>query len=179
MSISFAMPADERITTVALVVVLGMMLGEFVLSRAHEAVLRASGAVEPSGDVYRQLAWVYPLAFVAMAVESVVRMERHSALVTVAGLVVLIAAKALKAWAISWLGPRWSYRVLVLPDTPLVTGGPYAWARHPNYLAVFGEIAGFALLVGAVFSGIGALTAFAVLIRRRIAVEEQALGPRA
>ena len=27
--------------------------------------------------------------------------------------------------------------------------GPYAWIRHPNYLAVFGEIAGFALIVGA------------------------------
>lgn len=178
MSISFAMSADEPIAAVALIVVLGMMLGELALSRSHEAVLRARGAVEPSGDVYRQLAWAYPLAFVAMAVESVGSYP-HAGLLASAGLLVLIAAKGLKGWAIWWLGPRWSFRVLVLPDTPLVTGGPYAWVRHPNYLAVFGEIAGFALFVGAAFSGIAALAAFAVLIRKRIAVEERALRPRA
>lgn len=172
------MPADALLTIAALVVVLGLMLGERALSRAHEAALRARGAIEPSGDVYRQLACVYPLAFVVMATESLL-MGPHSRVVAGTGLLVLIAAKALKGWAMWCLGPRWTFRVLVLPDTPLVTGGPYAWARHPNYLAVFGEIAGFALLVGAALSGVGSLAAFTVLVRKRIAVEESVLGRHA
>ena len=65
--------------------------------------------------------------------------------------------------------------MLVLPEVPLVSAGPYAHLRHPNYLAVFGEIAGFALMVGAHVTGVISLLAFAVLVRKRIAVEEKAL----
>lgn len=85
-------------------------------------------------------------------------------------------AKALKGWAISSLGTRWTFRVLVPPGDRLVASGPYRFLRHPNYLAVGGEIAGAALLVGAFFSGVVFLAGFGWLMRRRIAVEERALG---
>ena len=159
----------------ALFVALALMLGEFLLSRRHEAALLSRGAIEPPGDVYRALAWVYPLTFVFMAAEGLLT-HPDSPSAAMAGLVVFTAAKVLKWWAVWWLGPRWTFRVLVLPGSPLVTGGPYAWLRHPNYLAVFGEIAGFALFVGATVSGVASMGAFAVLVRRRIAVEERALG---
>jgi len=73
------------------------------------------------------------------------------------------------------LGPRWSYRVLVLPGEPLVSSGPYAYLRHPNYLAVVGEIAGFALIVGARFAGVLSLVVFGLLMRKRIKIEENAI----
>ncbi len=68
--------------------------------------------------------------------------------------------------------------MLVPPGAPLVAAGPYRWLRHPNYLAVAGEIAGAALLVGAFVSGALVLVGFGWLMRRRIAVEERALGRR-
>jgi len=151
------------------------MLGELILSRSNETTLRRRGAIEPAGDVYRALAWAYPMMFVTMAIESGVAGPPSRAM-TVAGVVVFLVAKAFKFWAISTLGPRWTYRVLVPPDAPLVTSGPYAWVRHPNYLAVFGEIAGFAMLAGAPFTGAIALITFGGLVRKRIAVEERALG---
>ena len=44
------------------------MLGELVLSRSNETdAPPARGAIEPAGDVYRALAWAYPMMFVAMA----------------------------------------------------------------------------------------------------------------
>ena len=85
-------------------------------------------------------------------------------------------AKALKYWAIASLGPRWTFRVLVPHDAPLVTSGPYMRLRHPNYVAVIGELAGFAILVGAIATGILSVAGFGVLLWRRIVVEEQALG---
>ena len=42
-----------------------------------------------------------------------------------------------------------------------------------------GELSGFALLVGAPLTGICAFLGFGALIRRRIKVEERALGLRA
>ena len=50
--------------------------------------------------------------------------------------------------------------------------------RHPNYLAVCGEIAGVALIVGAPFTGVASLAGFGWLMLRRIAVEDRALGRR-
>jgi methyltransferase len=152
-----------------------MMLAELRWSRVNERLLRARGAVEPSGDVYRAMAIAYPSLFVTMTVEGAVAGPSPEGLI-IAGMIVFAAAKLLKLWAIRSLGPRWSYRVLVLPSAPLVTTGPYARFRHPNYAAVFGEIAGFALMVGARITGIISLVVFALLVRKRIAIEERALG---
>ena len=47
--------------------------------------------------------------------------------------------------------------MLVPPGASLVTHGPYRLMRHPNYLAVVGEIAGVALIVWAPITGAAAL----------------------
>jgi methyltransferase len=73
------------------------------------------------------------------------------------------------------LGRRWTFRVLVLPAAPLVTTGPYAFVRHPNYIAVVGELVGVALLTGARVTGPLVTILFALLMRARIRVEEDAL----
>jgi methyltransferase len=166
---------EATIALVSLAAVIVMMLAELKRSRANERLLRQRGAVEPPRDVYRALAIVYPGLFVLMAAEGAVAGPSPDVLL-IAGFAVFVAAKILKLWAVTTLGPRWSYRVLVLPSAPLVTTGPYAYLRHPNYAAVFGEIGGFALMVGAGITGVVSLVAFAVLVRKRIAVEEKALG---
>jgi methyltransferase len=163
------------VALVTLVAVLLVMAGESLLSRVNEASLRRRGAVEAEGDVYRTMQWAYPASFIAMAVEGALWGPAPRDLL-LAGLAVFGAAKMLKLWAITSLGERWSFRVLVLPGQPLVATGPYRWMRHPNYLAVVGEIVGVALTVWAPVTGLLALVGFGWLMRRRITVEEQALG---
>lgn len=51
-------------------------------------------------------------------------------------LAVALLAQALRWWAITTLGPRWNVRTVVVPGEPVVTGGPYRFVRHPNYVAV-------------------------------------------
>ena len=171
------MPPEVGIALASLAAVVVMMLAELKRSRANERLLRQRGASEPQGDPYRALSLVYPGMFVLMAAEGALACPSPDVLL-IAGFVIFVAAKILKLWAITALGPRWSYRVLVLPGLPLVSTGPYAYLRHPNYVAVFGEIAGFALMVGARLLGVVSLIVFALLVRRRIAVEEKALGSR-
>jgi methyltransferase len=74
------------------------------------------------------------------------------------------------------LGVRWTFRVLVLRDAPLVSGGPYAVLRHPNYVAVVGELAAVALMMNARLSGPVVTVLFSLLMWRRIGVENRALG---
>jgi methyltransferase len=64
----------------------------------------------------------------------------------------------------------------VPPGAALVVGGPYRLMRHPNYLAVVGEIVGAAMIVAAPVTGAIAAVGFGWLLRRRIAVEDRALG---
>jgi methyltransferase len=168
------MSPPAAVATISVAAVMLMMLAEMQLSRYNERRLRARGAVEPEDDVYRTMAWAYPGLFLLMAVEGALVGPAPGA-TTLAGAALLGASKALKFWAIATLGTRWTFRVLVPPGSAVVTKGPYALLRHPNYVAVMGELVSMALLVGARVSGPVAMLLFGVLIRQRIRVEEYAL----
>ncbi len=172
------MPLAAIISLGTLAAVLAVMAGEAVLSAYNASLLRARGAVEPPDDVYRTMQWAYPAAFVAMTVEGALTGPSPIGALAL-GLGVFGLAKALKAWAISTLGTRWSFRVLVPPGEAPVVAGPYRLLNHPNYVAVCGEMLGVALIVGAPASGALATLGFAWLMRRRIAIEDRALGRRA
>src|SRR3712207_5516270 len=85
-------------------------------------------------------------------------------------------SQALRWWCIATLGPQWNTRVIVVPGAPLVSGGPYRWLRHPNYVAVVVE--GFALpLVHSAWVTALAFTVLnALLLRVRLRVENEALS---
>ena len=151
------------------------MLVEARRSSRNDRVLRAAGAVEPAGDVYQVMQIVYPLAFLLPIAEGWLRARPPSA-VSAFGLGVFLMAKALKYWAIGVLGERWTFRVLVPPHSSRTIAGPYVFMRHPNYVAVAGEIAGVALMAQAWMTGALMLVVFTLLMRARIRVEEEALG---
>lgn len=163
------------IALLTLLAVLLMMGGELILSAFNEARLRARGAIEPGGDVIAAMRWAYPGTFVAMAIEGALS-GPAPATVLAFGLVLFGIAKAFKMWAIASLGPRWSYRVLVVPGEPLVHSGPYKFIAHPNYLAVVGEMAGVAATVWAPITGTLGIILFGWLMTMRIRVENRALG---
>jgi methyltransferase len=163
------------LASAAALLVFGPMIAEAWLSRVHEAALRGAGAIEPRGDVYRAMQVVYPTAFFAMLAEGAFRGAPADAL-TAAGACLFAAAKALKYWAIATLGVRWSFRVLVPRGSARRTDGPYRWLRHPNYLAVAGELLAVALAMHAPVTGIPSVVGFTWLMWRRVQVEERALA---
>jgi methyltransferase len=153
------------------------MLVEARRSAAHARALRAAGAAEPADDVYRVMEVTYPACFLAMAAEAWWRGRGMSG-TAFAGAAIFVAAKGLKYWAIATLGDRWTFRVLVPPGSAMTRRGPYRLLRHPNYVGVVGELAGFALLAQAPLAGVVSVVAFALLLAARIRVEERALGLR-
>jgi methyltransferase len=150
------------------------MLVEARRAASNERAQRARGGVEAIGDVYGVMRVAYPLAFLSMIVERMVR-DAPSAPWVIAGLTLFGAAKALKWWAILSLGPAWTFRVITVPGTSLVTGGPYRFVRHPNYIAVVGELVAVAIMTGARITGSIAVIGFGLLILKRVGVEERAL----
>jgi methyltransferase len=91
---------------------------------------------------------------------------------------VVLGTQALRWWCIATLGRQWNTRVVVVPGAPRISGGPYRWLTHPNYVAVVVE--GVALpLVHTAWVTAAAFTVLNLLLLSvRVRVEERALGLR-
>jgi methyltransferase len=152
-----------------------LMAIEASIASRHERALLQRGAFDVPRDIYPVMRIVYPAAFLAMAIEGVWRGQPPRG-VLACGVIVFVAAKAIKYWAAWTLGDRWTFRVIILPGASLINTGPYRWLRHPNYVGVVGELAGAALLFGAPLAGCIGVAAFGVILWRRIRIEEAALG---
>jgi methyltransferase len=171
------------VNTVAFVasVVVGCLLAETRVSRANERRLRQRGATAPPGDVYRWMAVLYPAAFVTMAAEGMWRAAHEGAPPTggpnwfVSGVLLFVASKALKYWAIRTLGERWTFRVFIVRDLPLIITGPYRYVAHPNYVAVVGELVSTAMMCGAPVAGTASVILFGAVLWMRVRFESGVL----
>jgi methyltransferase len=155
------------------VAIASLMMLEARRASSNELTQRSRGGIEPSGDVYALMQIAYPGIFLAMLAEGAIR----GVIVTgwcAAGFAIFTAAKLLKWWAITALGSCWTFRVIVVPGSSSVAAGPYRIMRHPNYVAVVGEIVGVAMMMRAAVSGPIALLVFGTLLLRRIAIENRA-----
>lgn len=94
-------------------------------------------------------------------------------------LVLALGSQALRWWCIRTLGPRWNTRVIVVPDLPLVTGGPYRLFAHPNYVAVVVEGAALPLVHTAWLTALLFSVLNAGLLTVRIRTENAALASAA
>jgi len=166
--------------------VFGLMLAETRVSVRNERALRARGAVEPRGDVYLAMLILYPLAFGLMGAEGMSQSKLAAQVADssssssgpawwLTGILLMLASKGLKYWAIASLADRWTFRVLVLPGLPLVRTGPYRYLNHPNYVAVMGELLGMALMMSAWTTGPVMILLFGIALIIRLKVETRAL----
>jgi methyltransferase len=90
------------------------------------------------------------------------------------GLFVLI--EIARVWVLASLGSRWTTRIIVMPDAPLVRRGPYRFLDHPNYAVVVAEIAVLPLVFGLWWIALVFTIANGLLLWIRIREENRALG---
>ncbi|MEO6222562.1 MAG: isoprenylcysteine carboxylmethyltransferase family protein [Vicinamibacterales bacterium] len=171
-------------TVFALAMVIGLLLAETRLSMRNETSLRARGAIEAPGDIYVAMSILYPLAFLLMGAEGIWRSRIPAAVAPgapssptwwAAGVLLMLASKGLKYWAIANLGNRWTFKVLVLPGVALVRTGPYRYVDHPNYIAVIGELTAMTLMMSAWIVGPILTLVFGAALLMRLRVETRAL----
>ena len=91
-------------------------------------------------------------------------------------LLIAVAAQALRWWCITTLSYQWNTRVIVIPGAERVTGGPYRFLPHPNYVAVIAEGIALPLVHTAWITALVFTILNAALLRTRIHVENAALA---
>jgi protein-S-isoprenylcysteine O-methyltransferase Ste14 len=88
------------------------------------------------------------------------------------GVALGVVSFVLYAWSQATLGREWSPHLQVRDKHRLVTMGPYAWIRHPIYLALMGFLTGIALVTANWFF-IALLVVSIVVLALRIPKEKQ------
>lgn len=160
------------VTTPALILLIFLViqrLCELVLSSRNTKRLLARGATEYGAGHYPYMiglhgAWLIALVWFGLGQS-----------LSLSWLAIFVALQVVRVWIIYSLGDRWTTRIIVLSE-PLVTKGPFAWTRHPNYLLVIAEIFTVPMIFGlpdvaAMFSALNA-----AMLTVRISAEDAALA---
>jgi len=175
------MPTHLAPSQLAYLLLLGLItverLFELWLSRRNARRAFARGGREVGQVHYRVMSLLHSAFLISCAVEVVALGRPFRWGLAAPMLVLALGAQGLRYWAIRTLGDRWNTRIIFIPDAAPVTTGPYRYLRHPNYLAVIGELAALPLLHGAWWTAVAFSVANALLLWVRIRAEESALGP--
>jgi methyltransferase len=143
--------------------------GELIWARRNTQRLKARGGVEVASGHYPLIvavhaAWLAGLWWLAW--------DRP---VSPGWLSAYVALQLARFWILATLGERWTTRIIVLPDAPLVSAGPYRFIDHPNYLVVAAEIAVLPLAFGLPHYAVMFSILNAVVLVIRIRAENAAL----
>lgn len=160
-------------------ILVGQRLFELALSRRNLARLRDRGAIEYGAEHFGAMKLLHASFLIACPLEVFLLGRPFLPGLGYPMLAVVVAAQALRYWAIGSLGERWNVRIFVVPGLTAVTSGPYRWIRHPNYLAVVLEIAAVPLVHTAWITSLVFTLANAAMLRVRIRCEERALEAHA
>ena len=155
---------------IILALVTAQRLGELLLSKRNTSRLLAEGAREHAPGHYPlivavHVAWLAALWWLAPWQP-----------VDMFWLAMFAIVELARVWVLASLGPRWTTRIIVLPDAPLVRTGPYRLLSHPNYVVVVAEILVLPLVFGLWQLALLFTVLNAAILAVRIRAENRALG---
>lgn len=150
-------------------------VGELLLARRNERLMKAEGAYEVGAGHYRWIVLMHIGWFVSMIVEYLLRQPEPSPGWPVL-LAVFLLMQFLRYYVIATLGRYWNTRIIILPGARRVRRGLYRYINHPNYWIVRVEL----LVVPLIFQLYITAVVFSILnfflLRRRIRIENEALA---
>ena len=151
-------------------------VAELVVSRRNLAWSRARGGVEIGAGHYPAMVVLHTALLVGCLAEV---FWLHRPFIPALGwpmLAIVVGAQLLRWWCISTLGHQWNTRVVVVPGAGRVTGGPYRFMSHPNYVAGVAEGIALPLVHSAWITACVFTMLNAALLTTRISVENTALA---
>jgi len=150
-------------------------LAELVVAKRNLAWALARGGQEHGFAHYPVMVVLHTGLLVGCLVEVLVAHRPFVAALGWPMSVLVLAAQGLRWWCIRTLGPQWNTRVIVVPRLALITGGPYRFIRHPNYVAVVVEGVALPLVHSAWLTALVFTVLNAALLAVRIRAEDRAL----
>jgi methyltransferase len=148
---------------------------EMRVSRRHQRALRGRSIALEREPGFLWMVALHTGVLAAAATEVVVLRRPFVPAVGVPALALFALGNLLRWWVIATMGQHWNVRVMGSLSLGVVTEGPFRWVRHPNYVAVFVELAALPLVHGAWLTALVGSALHLLILRRRIALEESIL----
>ena len=158
---------------VALALIVGLArLLEMRLSKRHQRELTRAGLrVEPERAFVAMVA-LHTGVLVGAVLEVLFAHRAFNPIIGVPAALAFFGANGLRLWVIRTMAGHWNVRVVDSSSLGVVTAGPYAFIRHPNYVAVFAELLAFPLIHGAYVTAVVGTLAHVMVLSKRIALED-------
>jgi methyltransferase len=151
-------------------------VAEIVVAQRNLAWSRARGGIEFGAGHYPFMAALHTVFLLACVAEVALADRPFLPWLGWSMLAILLASQALRWWCVATLGRQWNTRVVVIPGAPRVSGGPYRFFRHPNYVAVVAEGIALPLVHSAWITALVFTVLNAALLTVRIRTENAALA---
>ncbi|RPI12758.1 MAG: isoprenylcysteine carboxyl methyltransferase [Ignavibacteriae bacterium] len=158
-----------------LIFVIIQRIAELIFARRNEKIVLSKGAVLYDKNGYRFIVAMHVSFFISLIVEFIFFSQTINKYWYIF-LIMFLIAQLNRYWAITSLGVYWNTKVLVIPGGKLVHKGPYKFYRHPNYISVITELAVIPLIFSCYFTAIFFSILNLFVLRRRIKIEDMALG---
>jgi methyltransferase len=162
--------------TIVVLAVAVERVAELIVARRHLQWARERGGVEAGERHYPVMVGLHAALLAATVAEPALLDRPFLGWLAGPMLAVLLATQALRWWCIRTLGQQWNTRVVVVPGLPLVSGGPYRWLRHPNYVAVAVEGVALPLVHTAWVTAVAFTVVNAGVLATRIRCENRLLA---
>jgi methyltransferase len=148
---------------------------EVLISRRHQSILAASGARQVDDPDFCWMVGLHAGVIVCAAMEVLVLKRPFIPPLAVPAAIIFAVANVVRWWVIRTLGDHWNVRVMDSIGMGVIDAGPFRWVRHPNYTAVFFELAALPLIHTAWITALTGSAAHVWVLSRRLAIEESVL----
>jgi methyltransferase len=151
-------------------------LAEVAVAERNRAVSKAHGGVEFGAGHYPAMVTLHTGLLAGCLAEPIVL---HRPFIPALGwpmFAIVLAAQGLRWWCITTLDYQWNTRVIVIRGAGRITGGPYRFLPHPNYVAVITEGVALPLVHTAWVTALVFSVLNAWLLSTRVKVENAALA---
>lgn len=122
--------------TLIILLVAGERIVELVISKRNLDWSFAQGGVEYGRSHYKYMVVIHTFLLIGALVEVWASRPNLQPLLFWGFFALAMGSQALRWWCIGTLGKRWNTLVVIIPGLSAISGGPYRWLKHPNYVAV-------------------------------------------
>lgn len=148
---------------------------ELRISRRNQQYLASRGAGRIRDAHFPAMIATHAAILTGAVLETVFLHRPFVPMLAAAAGIVFLLANAVRWWVIRTLARHWNVQVMDSAPLGIIASGPFRWVRHPNYAAVFAELAALPLIHTAWITAVAGSAVHAWVLSRRIALEESIL----
>lgn len=146
-------------------------LAELVYAMHNRKIMLAKGAEEYDRRGYSYIVLMHTMFFFSLIAEYYL-LDRTLNEYWYIFIIMFLTGQLFRYLAMFTLKEYWNTRIIVLKSSPPVKTGLYKYFRHPNYIGVVLELFSMPLIFSCYISAILFTLLNAVMLKRRIRIEE-------